>query len=289
MRRPPSALVLKLAVSIALIAPVFGGNAAFSASPPPTSPAEAWRYADLADLFLETPIVVTARIVEAIPVKDSGTTPSAGFANRYYLVADVTALIRGTGGISPRVAWIADVPLDNRGKVPRLKKTQVILAALPVADRPGELRLAARDAMVPWSAALETRVRAVVASGLAPDAPARITRITSAFHSPGNLPGEGETQVFLSTVRGQSVSINVLRRPGLDPQWAVALGEFIDEAGRPPARDTIGWYRLACFLPNNLPASAVGELSASDAEAARADYKFVMQSLGPCPRLRAQR
>jgi hypothetical protein len=288
-RRPVGAAMRRIATGIGAVLVSTYGNPAFSAPAPISSPADGWRYADIADLFLESPIVVTARIVEAIPVKDRDGAPSGNGPIRYYLVADVISLIRGTGGVAPRVSWIADVPVDGRGKVPRLKKTQVILAALPVTGRPGELRLAARDAMVPWSAALEARVRGVVASGLAGDAPPRITGIVSAFHSPGNLPGEGETQVFLTTISAQPVSINVLRRPGIDPQWAVALGEIVDEAARPPAPETLGWYRLACFLPGELPAAAAGDLSPSDAEAARADYGFVIRSLGPCARMRAAR
>lgn len=240
----------------------------------------------MVDLFLAAPIVVTARIVEALPVKEPTNTPARPSMIRYYFVADVVALIRGTGGIPPRVSWIADVPLDSRGKPPKLKKLQVLLAALPVAGRPADLRLAARDAMVPWSARLETRVRATVASGFAADTPPRVTGITSAFYSPGNLPGEGETQIFLTTETARPVSINILRRPGQATSWAVALGEIVDEAARAPMRDTLGWYRLACFLPRTLPAATIADLSDNDATAARADYEFVIESMGICTRTR---
>jgi hypothetical protein len=139
---------------------------------------------------------------------------------------------------------------------------------------------------VPWSAALEARVRSVVASGLATDAPPRVTGITSAFYSPGNLPGEGETQIFLTTDVARPVSINVLRRPGQMPTWAVSLGEIVDEAARAPLRDTLAWYRLACFLPRTLPAAALAELSENDAASARADYAFVIEALETCNRTR---
>ncbi len=161
-----------------------------------------------------------------------------------------------------------------------------MLAALPVDGKPGELRLAAPDAMVPWSAAAEARVRSVIASGLATDAPPRITGIASAFYSPGNLPGEGETQIFLSTATKEPVSLSVLRRPGMEPRWAMALGEIVDEAAKPPERDTLAWYRLACSLPADMPRKATAELAPDAAESARADYKFVMTSLGPCARTR---
>jgi hypothetical protein len=57
--------------------------------------------------------------------------------------------------------------------------------------------------------------------------------------------------------------------------------------GVPPRRDTLTWYRLACFLPRNLPAEA--NLSASDADKAAAvsDYAKVMSDLGPCSRNRS--
>lgn len=263
------------------------GNTAISSPPALASPADRWSYADVADMFLAAPIVASARVVEAIPVPQQGNTVGRPATIRYYLVADVVALIRGAGGVPQRVSWIADVPLDSRGKPPRLKKQQVILAALPVAGRPAELRLAARDAMVPWSAALEARVRSVVANGLAADAPPRVTGIASAFHSPGNLPGEGETQIFLTTAAAQPVSVNVLRRPGQATAWAVSLGEIVDEAARAPAPETLAWYRLACFLPPALPQPAIAELSESDAAAARSDYGFVIAALGPCTRTRA--
>ena len=279
-----------MAAILCMATPLTGGKAAVSVPAPVAPTADRLSYADVADLFLAAPIVASARIVEAVPVPQSANTAvppaSRPAAIRYYIVADIVALIRGTGGVPPRVAWIADVPLDLRGKPPRLKKQQVLLAALPVAGRPAELRLAARDAMVPWSAALEGRVRSIVAAGLAGDAPPRVTGIASAFHSPGNLPGEGETQIFLTTAVAQPVSINILRRPGQSATWSVSLGEIVDEAARAPTSDTLGWYRLACFLPRALPAAASRELSESDAAAAQTDYAFVIEALGTCVRNR---
>jgi hypothetical protein len=254
-----------------------------------TSPADAWSFADLSDLFLGSPVVLTARVVDAVPIAESAAASPRAGTKRYYVVADVVTLIRGTGGVAPRVAWLADVPVDGRGKAPRLKKTLVVVAALPVAGRAGELRLAALDAMVPWSSALEDRVRAVVASGLAADAPPAVTGIAGAFHSNGTLPGEGETQIFLSTADARPVSLNILRRPGQEVRWSVAFTEIVDEAAGVPARDTLGWYRLACSLPATLPETATGELSAEDAASARADYAFVIGSLGQCERVRAAR
>ncbi len=96
----------------------------------------------------------------------------------------------------------------------------------------------------------------------------------------------GETQIFLQTRDGRPISLNVLRRPGETPRWAVALGEIVDRSARPPAPDTLLWYRLACALPPALPDSSAASLAAADAEATRADYALVLKGLGPCARAR---
>lgn len=268
------------------IATASPGFASVSAPAAPVSPVESWSYADVSDLFLAAPVVARVRIADAIRLPDAPGEPGTQTRIRYYFVGDVVTLIRGNGGLAPRVSWLADVSLDARGRPPKLKKAAMMLAALPVDGKPGELRLAAPDAMVPWSPAAEARVRAVIASGLATDAPPRVTGIASAFYSPGNLPGEGETQIFLTTATKDPVSLSILRRPNMEPRWAMALGEIVDEAAKPPERDTLAWYRLACALPADMPAAATAELSAEAAEAARADYRFVMTSLGPCTRAR---
>ena len=100
------------------------------------------------------------------------------------------------------------------------------------------------------------------------------------------VPGEGETQVFLQTADQRPVSLSVLRRPGEEPRWAVALSEIVDEAAGPPPRDTLLWYRLACGLPRALPPRSTAALAPGDAEIAQADYRFVLAALGPCVRRR---
>jgi hypothetical protein len=130
-------------------------------------------------------------------------------------------------------------------------------------------------------------VRAIAQEALGAEAPPAITGVGRAFHVPGSLPGEGETQVFLQTAQNRPVSLSILRRPGERTRWAVALAEIVDEAAAPPAPGTLLWYRLACALPPALPARATAESTSADAEQARADYRFVLQQLGPCGRTRS--
>lgn len=243
-------------------------------------------YADLADLADAAPLVAVARIrsIIALPEKAAQNAPTG--KKRVYVEADVTSLIRGEGGISPRVRYLYDAPLNARGKLPKLKKAQVILFARP-AGRPGEIQLVASDAQIPATVPSIEQVKVILSELVAPGAPPHIIEPGDAFHVAGTVAGEGETQIFLRTANGDPVSLSVLRRPGQDPKWAVALGEIVDEAARPPAPGSLLWYRLACSLPPALPASSVSALAPADAEAARADYAFIIRSLGNCGRTRS--
>lgn len=284
MTKRPNA-TLKFAKATLFVSALLMVNGGFAAIPKPSppSPADAWRYADVADLFAGAPIVLRAKIISATRIK-APPTPSG--AVRFYVEANVVSLIRGPQAVPPRLVWLVDMMPDSRGKIAKLAKADVLVAALPVAGRPGEIRLAARDAQPFWNPTLETRVRNIISSVTAPDAPPAITGIASAFHTAGTVTGEGETQIFLSTVTTAPISVSVLTRPGQPKRWAFAVGEIVDESAAPPTPDTLAWYRLACFLPRALPDAAVGELPASDADAARTDYGFVVEALGVCPRTR---
>ena len=270
------ALSLALAAQAAPIQPPPGSIVAESGRPPLS-------YAAIADRVIASPVIVDAAIREASRLKPAeAPTVAAGYA-RFYVVADVVGLIRGpTNGIPSRVTYLADVPLDARGKPPRLKKARVLLFARPVPGRAGEIQLIASDAQDFWTPGLDTLVRGIAREAVAPDAPPVITGVGNAFHVAGSLPGEGETQVFLTTGDGRPVSLSILRRPGEQARWAVALSEIVDEAAAPPQRDTLLWYRLACGLPTALPERSLAALENADAAVAREDYQFVRTSLGPC-------
>ena len=96
--------------------------------------------------------------------------------------------------------------------------------------------------------------------------------------------GEGETQIFLATASGSAASITVTHRPDQPPAWGVSFSELVGETGNPPARDTLAWYRLACFLPNRLPPAANVSEGIAAKRQAEADYRMVLGELGVCDR-----
>ena len=246
-------------------------------------------YADLADLSVAAPIAAHLRIRDADALRPEEAPNLAPGTRRYLVTADVVALIRGSGGLPAQVSYLIDLPSDSRGHAVRpRRRDEVLVLAAPVAGHPAELRLVAPDAQLPFSAPLAERLRAVVRDSTAAGAPPRLTGIGRAFHVPGSLPGESETQIFLQTAGGRPVSLTILRRPGQQPRWAVALSEIVDEAAAPPAPDTLLWYRLACTLPAALPPQSLSEASAEEARAIRADYAVVIDGLGRCIRHRSR-
>jgi len=252
----------------------------------PTPP---FSYADLADRALAAPVALIATVTQAIRLKPEQAPGLAPGRARLYVEAATNTLIRGPSDLPRTIRYLADVPLDAKGKVPKLNKTQVLVLARTVPGRPGELQLVSPDAQLPFTPETDSRVRAILTEAVRRDAPPPITGIASAFHVAGTVESEGETQIFLTTRDNRPISLNVLRRPGEERRWSVALTEVVDEAAQPPARDTLLWYRLACGLPRALPDGATADLDAAAAAAARDDYAFVLQQLGACTRTRPVR
>jgi hypothetical protein len=280
MTLPASKLFRILALAAALLGPC----AAYSdsrPSPPLSSPS----YADLADLADGAPLVIRAqprKIAAVEPERARGLRAGWG---RYYIEAKTEALIVGAAPLGEALTYLVDLPLDAKGKPPQLKKRSVVLFARAVPGHAGQLQLVAPDAQLLWDAALDMRVKGVLRELYASDAPPPIKTVREAVHTSADLAGAGETQIFLIAASGDPAAITVTRAPGNAPQWGVSFSELVD-SGSAPRRDTLAWYRLACFLPPALPRIAASGDNGSDRTAASADYAFVMNQLGTCPRTR---
>jgi hypothetical protein len=266
--------------------------AAAFAQPPaaqavPAAPAVT--YADLADLALGAPIAAHVQLRRALPLRAEEAPGVPAGHSRFYMEADVMALIRGEPGTPTQVRYLVDLPNDARGRPARpARRSEYLIFARPVPGRPGELQLSAADGQLSYTPELGTRARAFLRSASEADAPPAITGIGRAFHTPGTLPNSGETQIFLQTAQNQPISITVAREAGSQPRWFVSMSEFVDAGATQPQRDTLLWYRLACFLPAQLPARSYAD-AAEHGRAIVADYRVVREGLGPCPRTRVRR
>ncbi len=241
-------------------------------------------YADLAGLSDDAELVIRAQIRRQITVEpERAPGLPAGFA-RLYIEARTLALISGNVPIGESLRYLVDVPLNAKGKAPKLKKQEMLLFARPTAGSSSQIQLVNSNSQLPYSPILEQRLRPILAELAEAGAPSQVTGVRDALSVRGNLAGESETQIFLTTKDSSPVSIAVLRRPQQEPLWGVSWGEIIDQAARPPRPQTIGWFRLACNLPPSLPSSANLSRDRTERMQAERDYRYVMGALGPCVR-----
>lgn len=239
-------------------------------------------YARIADLVTVSPTIATVRIrsAAALPAERAPGLP-AGQA-RFYLEADTSGLIRGDTVIARRVGFLVDGSAA-RARKPGLKDRTFIIFGRPGA-RIDQVQLTSSTALIDWSPANEALVRKVIADAMAADVPPEISDISSAFHVAGAIMGEGETQVFLETSDGTPISLSIIRRPDEQPHFSASLGEVVDDAASLPPPGTMLWYRLACGLPERLPARALRGIERADADAASRDYSAFRRALAPCDR-----
>jgi hypothetical protein len=259
-------------------------NSVLGASSTPAPVAAAATYADIASL------TDTAGLIAQVVIRDQTQVEAArapglqpGHA-RLYIEAETEALLYGSGALGRSVAYLADVPLGSNGKPPKLKKQRMLVFANAVPGNAARLQLIGPNTQLPATPELEARVRSIATEFAAADSPPRVTGVDDVLWVPGNLVGESETQLFLNTAAGSPVTVSIVRRPGQDPQWGVSWNEIVDQSARPPEKDTLEWYRLACFLPTRLPANAVLSPDARVRAETERDYALVIRDLGPCER-----
>lgn len=243
-------------------------------------------YADLADLTVPAKLVIRAQIRKQAPLTPEQSPYLRPGWIRLYVEARTEALLGGSMPIGESLSYLVDVPLDARGRAPKLKNQSVILFALPVPGKPSQLQLVDVDAQLPATPALEERIKAILTELASPDAPPAVQGVRDALSVAGNLPGESETQLFLNAENDASVALSVIRRPGMAPQWGVSWSELVDQSARAPEPETLEWYRLACFLPSSLPPDAILSRDGTSRFRAAEDYRLVLEQLGPCRRYR---
>jgi hypothetical protein len=283
-RRAPLFWLRWLALPLALGACAAEGGALAQEALP--AAAVSPTYADLVSLAEPAAIVAEATVRDQVvvpPERAPGVRP--GFV-RLYIQAQTQRVLRSPGPLGESLAYLVDVPLNAKGKAPKLKKLTFIVFADPVQGSPGALQLVQPDAQLPFDPALEGRVRTVVEQLVARDAPPRITGVRDVISVAGNLAGESETQMSIETATGAPGSLTVIRRPNMAPQWGVSWTEVVDQSAAPPQPGTLAWYRLACSLPRQLQQRDFLQADEAGRQRARADYGLILDSLGPCERTR---
>lgn len=234
-------------------------------------------HTDLADLTLAAPVIVRATIADSERIADRDSPNLAPGKVRLLLTAATDAALVAPGAVPARLIWLWDAPMDARGKPPR-PKGQSVIAWLAPPGPDGKTRLVAGGGQLPWDAATEARVRSIATEARSGKVPA-VDGVANGFRADGTVPGESESQFFLTAGGRNAVTMVVSRKPGEALRVAVAKGDVIDESATTVRPDTLLRYRLACHLPARLPANAGG-----DDQALAADWQAALASIGPCGR-----
>ena len=278
-------LLLAMGLGLAGVTPATAQqNAPLSAVSAAAAPVAT--FADLVDLAQESSFIALVEVTKQSLVAPERAPGLAPGHVRLYLQTNLQGLLLGPAAAGAAQSFLVDVPAERGGRAPKLRKMRFLIFADPVAGSTGQLQLVQPGAMFASDPVLEGRTRAVIGELNAKPVPPVITQVRDAFSMTGNLAGESETQLFLDTQDGSPVSIGVIRRPGMEPQWGVSWTEIVDQSASAPQKDTLAWYRLACTLGPQLPAGAVSQEERSARAQAETDYLYVISQLGPCERVR---
>lgn len=259
------------------------GNAS-AAQSAELAPGAAPTYADLVTFARAAELVAIVTVDDQTAFPPERAPDVAPQRVRLYIESLTRNLLASSAGIGESLIFVTDVDREADGGAPDLEKRDYVIFADPVPARPGEVRLVSSRAMFPSGPAIEARLRNVLRQLAATDSVPIPVGVRDVISVPGNLAGESETQMFVQTQGGAPVSLTVVRRPGMPPQWGVSLGDIVDSSARPPERETLTWYALACFLPQELADGAFLQSDRESRARAREDYAIVLAQLGPCER-----
>ncbi|MCU0891551.1 MAG: hypothetical protein MUE77_07355 [Sandarakinorhabdus sp.] len=267
-------LILPICLILATIAPGSGVAMAQEAAPSPDRLAS---FADVAELAVASPVIVRATITRTRTLSQKQAPDVAPGRVRVLVTAQVANVLVAPASVPGTLTWAWDAPVDSRGRAPAVRNLDT-LVFLNTPSPGGVARLASRRAQQPWDDAMAETVRAVARDARSGQVP-EVRGITNGFRATGTIPGESESQFFLSTSDGKPATLVVQNRPGEARRVLIARGDIIDESAQRVEPGTLLWYRLACALPARLPAQAGG----GDPALAK-DWQDAMASLGPCGR-----
>jgi hypothetical protein len=277
--------VLPVALAFALGACASTGTAMSQDVPAAELPeTQAPTYADLVTMAMAADTVAMVAVKDQIAFPDERAPDVPPSHVRLYIESLTQGLLAGPQAVGAQLAYVVDQRRDANGDVPNLEGRQFLVFGDLSQSQPGALQLLSSDSMLPAGPRIEARVRQVLTQLAAADMPPAVTGLRDVISVPGNLAGESETQMFVETDTGAPVSLSVIRRPGMAPQWGVSLGELVDASAEAAQPGTLTWYRLACFLPRELPADSFLQRDRASQDQARADYAFILSELGPCER-----
>lgn len=228
----------------------------------------------LAGQTLDSPVVLSARVSRISKVSRDQAVGLGIGGERRLITADVESVIQAPAAIPARIRFLADwYPQDGGDAFPNLKKLKLLLFLQTVPDRDDHYVLTGRESLVIWQPEIETKVRTLSGSALAPPVKGFVARDVAGLFAWGD-----RTQILIDGTDGRRVTADVPAAAEEPIQVA------FDDTGQ--QRVTVQpasmiWYQLACVLPQKLPDTTwqAYRTMTFDPRAAYADFRA---RLGPC-------
>ena len=136
-------------------------------------PTQQLTYADLATLAEAAGVIARVRVSDQATVEPERARGVAPGMARLYVETKTEAVLKAPAALGESLSYLADVPLDAKGRAPKLKKQSFLVFARPVPGRPGQLQLVQPDAQIAADTSTDARLRAVIADLASADAPPR--------------------------------------------------------------------------------------------------------------------
>ena len=259
---------------------IASGQAVAAPAPPPPPPPQS--YAQLARLYLASPIVLRAQVKSEAKLSKktlAAMEPLPPQQGRLMLGVEIQSVLKAPQALPAQMSFLWQGPLDANGKLPKLRKSSRLFFLMPTGP---SVTLVEVGAAPLWSSADEETLRAIgreasdpVAVGLAPGA-LRLATVT---------PADGDRSSpfvhFLFETRGGSNLVAILERA--DGRWLLrTTTSDLDQDARPVPPNSLLWYHLACGLPAAPPDPVSRQASAEDAALAREAWAGMLADLGPC-------
>ncbi len=218
--------------------------------------------------------------IDRLSRKDAPDVPAGDV--RALVRVNLQSVLKAPAIMPQGAAWLWQGGADARGRSPFAKGDMLFVFASPLTGGANPsvqaLTLISPGGQQRWTPDADALVRDILLQAQQPGAAGlMVTGLSDAFHARGDLPGNSESQFFLTTSGGPPMVLLVRRKAAQSPEVRAGSGDLVERAGTILPK-TLLWRALACGLPAELPPRLADDLDLV------ADYALARQEIGNCGR-----
>jgi hypothetical protein len=253
-----------------------------AAAPVPAPPLPARQsYAEMARLYLASPIIVRAQVRNESKLSKAEAAllaPVPAGQARQWLTVDLQSALKAPDMMPARVRFLWQGELAANGKPPKLKKQSMLLFLRQVetaGDNPS-FGLTEIGAALPWTDGDEAHLRSVALEyGLS------VKGMRQVFVTLSDGDTSARFVHFLFETRNGAPLVAIVEEQGQQWQMRTTTTD-LDQDAQAVKPETLLWYHLACGLDLQAP-DAVRRLPDRDERAfAERAWQAMHNLLGPC-------